>query len=53
MNEGVCGLREGPERGGTGDENARQVSICRHSTAARQSGRGDLYQTEEFMTRIV
>jgi len=32
-------------RGGTGDENARQVSICRHGAAACQSGRGGLDQT--------
>ena len=40
-------------RGGTGDENARQVSICCHSAAARQSGRDGLYQAEEFMTLSV
>jgi hypothetical protein len=30
--------REAPRRGASGDENARQVSICRHTAAARHSG---------------
>jgi hypothetical protein len=32
----VCTLREDPRRGGRGDENIRQVSICRHGAAARR-----------------
>jgi hypothetical protein len=41
----VGGRREAPRRGASGDENARQVTKCRHSADAQQSGGGGLGQT--------
>jgi hypothetical protein len=34
----VGGRREAPRRGASGDENARQVTKCRHSADTQQSG---------------
>jgi hypothetical protein len=34
----VGDLPEEPRRGGPGDENVRQVSVCRHGGAARRYG---------------